>query len=59
MVSPSEVVSFWVDEVGPKGWYIQDDKLDATIRDRFMETWDVLAHADCEGKALDSWFESP
>ncbi|GGH25858.1 Uncharacterized conserved protein, DUF924 family [Cribrihabitans marinus] len=39
MVGPEDVLSFWLDEVGPAGWYKQDDALDATIRDRFQETW--------------------
>ncbi len=39
MVSVEEVLSFWLDEVGPEGWYAQDDALDARIRDRFLEAW--------------------
>lgn len=34
-----EVLSFWLDEVGPKGWYGGGDELDATIRDRFGAFW--------------------
>lgn len=41
MVSPDEVLSFWLDEVGPKGWYLQDDALDAGIRERFLTTWEA------------------
>ena len=39
MTGPAEVLSFWLDEIGPEGWYKQDDALDATIRDRFHDTW--------------------
>ena len=39
MVSPDEVLSFWLDDVGEKGWYAQSDTLDKTIRDRFGEAW--------------------
>lgn len=39
MVSPDEVLGFWLDEVGPRGWYAASDKLDQTIRDRFSATW--------------------
>ncbi len=39
MENPEDVLSFWLDEVGPAGWYVASDALDATIRDRFMETW--------------------
>lgn len=42
MVGPKEILAFWLDEVGPEGWYAQDDALDASIRDRFGATWDTL-----------------
>ncbi len=35
MVSPDDVLGFWLDEVGPKGWYEASDTLDQTIRDKF------------------------
>ncbi len=44
MVGPEEVLSFWLDEVGPDGWYDQDEGLDATIRDRFLPTWEAACH---------------
>ncbi|MFA8385092.1 MAG: DUF924 family protein [Pelagibaca sp.] len=40
MVTPEEVLSFWLDEVGPSGWYKADDALDQEIRDRFEDAWD-------------------
>lgn len=39
MSSPEEVLSFWLDEVEPKAWYIHDAKLDQQIKDRFLTTW--------------------
>ena len=39
MVSPEEVLEFWLDEVGPDGWYEVDPALDARIRDRFAGAW--------------------
>ncbi|MEQ6247764.1 DUF924 family protein [Sulfitobacter sp. HNIBRBA3233] len=39
MVGPEEVLAFWLDKVGPKGWYATDDALDAEITERFGETW--------------------
>ncbi|MEP2531000.1 DUF924 family protein [Shimia sp.] len=39
MVGPEEILEFWLDEVGPSGWYDVSDELDQTIRDRFGETW--------------------
>ena len=41
MVGPNEVLEFWLDEVGPKGWYAVDDALDAEIRKRFMPVWEA------------------
>lgn len=40
MVSPDDVLGFWLDEVGPKGWYEASDTLDQTIRDKFSEAWE-------------------
>lgn len=35
MTTPQDILSFWLDEVGPGGWYKQDAALDQAIRDRF------------------------
>ncbi|MGV6847207.1 MAG: DUF924 family protein [Marinibacterium sp.] len=43
MVGADEVLSFWLDEVGPEGWYKQDDTLDETIRTRFETAWAAAA----------------
>ncbi|NVO55589.1 DUF924 domain-containing protein [Rhodobacteraceae bacterium B1Z28] len=43
MVGPESVLSFWLDDVGPKGWYLQDEALDAEIRDRFLKTWEAAS----------------
>ncbi|SEL06176.1 Uncharacterized conserved protein, DUF924 family [Roseovarius azorensis] len=40
MVSPEEVLGFWLDEVGPEGWYEASETLDQTIRDRFSGAWE-------------------
>ena len=39
MVGPKDILEFWLDEVGPKGWYDASDTLDQEIRDRFESTW--------------------
>ncbi len=39
MVGPEDVLSFWLDEVGPSGWYKQDPAFDAEIRERFLAAW--------------------
>jgi len=46
MVGPEDVLQFWLDEVGQKGWYEVDEALDDKIRSRFEDTW----QAACEGK---------
>ncbi len=40
MSTVDEVISFWVDEVGPEGWYKADPDLDAEIRHRFGALWE-------------------
>ena len=40
MVQSDEVLAFWLDEVGPQGWYKQDAELDDRIRKRFRSVWD-------------------
>lgn len=40
MVGPEDVLAFWLDEIGPKGWYDASDALDEDIRDRFMKAWE-------------------
>ena len=43
MSTPDEVLAFWLDEIGPDGWYKSDPDLDEAIRDRFEATWDRAA----------------
>ncbi|MDJ0822448.1 MAG: DUF924 family protein [Paracoccaceae bacterium] len=40
-VTPQEILAYWLDEVGPEGWYKQDDALDQEIRDRFLTSWEA------------------
>lgn len=40
MVGPEEVLSFWLDDVGPSGWYVQEEALDANITSRFKDAWE-------------------
>lgn len=39
MTGPEDILTFWIDEVGPKGWYDVDETLDKRIRDTFETTW--------------------
>ena len=52
--SPEEVLDFWLNETGPKGWYQSSDELDETIRSRFIEAWE-----QAKAGKLDSWECSP
>ncbi len=54
MSTVDEVISFWVDEVGPEGWYKMDPELDAEIRDRFGALWEKAR----EGR-LERWASCP
>ncbi|EEX10473.1 conserved hypothetical protein [Ruegeria lacuscaerulensis ITI-1157] len=54
MVGPEEVLGFWLDEIGPEGWYREDEALDAQIRDRFLKTWEAAS----EGK-FSLWLTYP
>jgi uncharacterized protein (DUF924 family) len=38
-ITPDDVLSFWLDELTPKEWYVASDTLDAKIRDRFLPAW--------------------
>ncbi len=40
MATPEDVLSYWLDEVGPKGWYDASDALDADLRERFQDAWE-------------------
>jgi len=39
MASPEQILAYWLDEVGPEGWYRGDAALDAEIRDKFEGEW--------------------
>ncbi|WP_323782590.1 DUF924 family protein [Thalassovita sp.] len=54
MVRAEEILTYWLDEVGPAGWYAVDQKIDDTIRKRFEEAW----REACEG-AYALWLTYP
>jgi uncharacterized protein (DUF924 family) len=39
MSDPVEVLEFWLQEVGPDGWYAGGDEIDSICRDRFADLW--------------------
>lgn len=54
MSTPEDVLAFWLDEIGPSGWYKADDALDQQIRDRFLDDWSEAS----EG-GLSMWLTYP
>ncbi|WP_438990115.1 DUF924 family protein [Lentibacter sp.] len=42
-VTAADVLAFWIDEVGPQGWYNSTEALDETIRSRFLSAWELGA----------------
>jgi len=54
MTSSEDVLSFWLDDVGPKGWYVGGEDLDQKIRDKFTG-----AHNAVKDGALSMWLTYP
>lgn len=54
MVSPEEVLAFWLDECTPSDWYKSEAEFDAVIRDRFLTTWEQATQG-----ALGLWLTYP
>lgn len=52
-IQPKDILHFWIDEVGPEGWYRQDATLDDTIRDRFLEAWHAARLGSFEHWTID------
>lgn len=46
---PEEIIDFWMNEVGPKGWYQPPDGLDDLIREKFEGDWDEAMKGDIKG----------
>lgn len=53
MIDPEEVLSFWLDEVGPDGWYARSEEIDAGCR-RFERPARLAARG-----AYDRWLLKP
>ena len=45
---PHGILRFWLDEVGPKGWYGGGPALDDTIRDRYLPLWEQARGGGCD-----------
>ena len=50
MANPEEILAFWLDEIGPKGWYEGGAELDETVRNRFLEDYNRMV-----GGSLSLW----
>lgn len=53
MSSPDEINRYWLNEIGPAGWYQQNDAVDQTIRNRFMASWERAE------QLADDWCATP
>jgi len=47
MSKPEDVLAYWLDEIGPAGWYAGGEALDAEIRDKFLKTWEDACSGAC------------
>ncbi len=50
-----DLFDFWLDEVGPAGWYARSDALDGQVRDRFGALWQAVR----DGGVPAGWMDSP
>ncbi|MGO4915109.1 DUF924 family protein [Pseudogemmobacter sp. W21_MBD1_M6] len=39
MLNPEAVLDYWINEVGPKGWYAGGEALDAQVKEKFEDAW--------------------
>jgi uncharacterized protein (DUF924 family) len=53
-MTPEEVLSFWLDEMGEKGWYAGTAEVDALVRSRFLKTWELA-----RGGSFGLWLTYP
>jgi uncharacterized protein (DUF924 family) len=54
MTNPDDILAFWLDEIGPEGWYSGGQELDELCRERFLETYQRA-----ETGALSLWLTYP
>jgi len=53
MADAEDIRHFWIDEVGPEGWYNGSEQLDASIQERFGEAWEQASTGDYNHWACD------
>ncbi len=54
MVTPEDVLTYWIDEIGPAGWYRGGADLDAQVREKFLNSWN-----EAQAGACGLWLTSP
>jgi uncharacterized protein (DUF924 family) len=54
MTTVDAVLAYWLDELGPAGWYDGTEAVDAAIRDRFLTAWQ-----DARDGAYGLWLTFP
>ncbi len=47
MQKPEEVLRYWLDEIGPDGWYGGTVDLDADIKSKFLGSWEAAMDGAC------------
>jgi len=47
MLTPDDVLDYWLNQLGPKGWYEKDPAVDAEISDRFGNLWQLACAGGC------------
>lgn len=40
MSMTDDILAYWIDELGPKGWYAGGEEIDDAIRARYLSTWE-------------------
>ena len=42
-IAAHEVTDFWLNEIGPEGWFNGGEAVDQAVRDRFLSAWEQAA----------------
>jgi len=45
----ADTLNVWIDEIGPKGWYVADPAVDDRLRARFLAVWQQAADGQLLG----------
>lgn len=47
METPEAVLRYWLENVGPEGWYVGSPELDAEVKAKFLPTWHQAMKGAC------------